>query len=459
MSTRASAALGVRFRSLVVINGRWTLAILALIVVCGLVLRVDRATHPHADAGDDARAYFSLAKSLYEDGSYGGPTFRDADDWSPGTPLLAAGVYYVTGGVRDNAARLLIALMGAAAIVVAYLLGRRISCRPAGLMAAAGVAFYPPFVHTTGALLSEPPALLTLPAAVLAFLWAAEQERPWAWLLPGLLFGLTALFRPEYLFVALVFIALALYRVWRERGPRPGTAAAGLMLAAFLVCIVPWTIRNLVVLDRFVPLSTGSGKALYVGSYLPADGDYQRVKATLVERYQGRVLEPGSEALERVDPVPLFDRVAARYPDLERDQALGKIGRANLEEYLTDQPLDYLAMLARKVGGMWGTGVGPAMDSTVGRIAQRALLLLALCGFGVFVWRRRWWELVAFAVPIGVITAIGAITLASNRRNEILMTLVIPLAATALARAGAIVRRRLRERHDGRVPAAGPASA
>jgi 4-amino-4-deoxy-L-arabinose transferase-like glycosyltransferase len=453
-------ALGSRFRTLVEINGRWTLAILALIVVIGLGLRVDRATNPHADPGDDARAYFSLAKSLYVDGSYGGPTFRDADDWSPGTPLLAAGVYYVTGGVRDNAARLLIALMGAVAIIVAYLLGRRISSRPAGLIAAAGVAFYPPFVHTTGALLSEPPAVLTLPAAVLAFLWAAEQERPWAWLLSGLLFGLTALFRPEYLLVALAFVALALYRVGRERGLRPGAAAAGLMLAAFLVCVVPWTIRNLVVVDRFVPLSTGGGKALYVGSYLLADGDYQRVKALLVERYQGRNLEPGSEALDDVDPVPLFDRVAARYPDLERDQALGRIGRDHLEDYLTEQPLDYLAMLARKVGRTWGTGVGPAMDSTAGRVAQRALLLLALCGLGVLVWRRRWWELVAFAVPIAMITAIGAVTLASNRRNEILMALVIPLAATALARAGAFARERLRGRRaDRRVAAEGSASA
>jgi 4-amino-4-deoxy-L-arabinose transferase-like glycosyltransferase len=440
-------------------HGRWTLAILAVIVAFGLGLRVDRAFHPLDHPGDDAMAYFSLSKSLYVDHSYGGPSFRDADDWSPGAPLLYAGVYYVTGGVRDNAARLLVALLGAAAIVVVYLLGRRISCRPAGLMAAAGVALYPPFIHTTGALLSEPPAVLTLPAAILAFLWAMEHERPWAWLVPGLLFGVTAMFRPEYMFVALVFVALALYRVWRDRGPRPGAAAAALMLAAFLLPILPWTIRNVIELDRLVPISTGSGKALYVGSYLPADGDYQRVKALLVERYQGRELEPGSPALDRVDPVPLFDRVAARYPDLTRDQALGRIGRDNLEDYLTNQPLDYLAMLARKTGRMWGTGVGPAMDNTGGRIVQRLLLLLALGGFGVLAWRRRWWDLVAFAVPIGVITAIGAVTLASNRRNEILMTLVFPLAATAVARAGAVARGRLHERGNGGVAAEQSASA
>ena len=151
---------------------------------------------------------------------------------------------------------------------------------------------------------------------------------------------------------------LALVREWRRGGWRGGALATVLLLLAFLVPVLPWTVRNYVVLDRFVPLSTGGGKALYVGSYLPADGDYQRVKAILAERYLGRDLEPGSAALDRVDPVPLFNRVAARYPDLPRDTALGKIGKQNLRDDITEHPLDYAAMLVRKVGRMWGSGVG-----------------------------------------------------------------------------------------------------
>ena len=104
------------------------------------------------------------------------------------------------------------------------------------------------------------------------------------------------------------------------------------MLVALALPIAPWTVRNLIVLDRWVPISTGGGKALYVGTYLPADGEYQRVKAALVERFQGRTLDPDSEALDSVDPEPLFDRVAARYPDLPRDEALGKIGREQLSD-------------------------------------------------------------------------------------------------------------------------------
>ena len=53
--------------------------------------------------------------------------------------------------------------------------------------------------------------------------------------------------------------------------------------------------------------------------------------------------------------------------------------------------------------------------------------------------RRRWWELVAMATPIALVTAVGAASLAAPRRNEILMTLIFPLAGVALARAGAAV--------------------
>ncbi len=419
-----------RFRGLPRRHGTRTLVVLTLIVAVGFGLRAHRALNPIGNPGDDARAYFSLSKALYVDGSYGGPTFHDASDWSPGAPLLYSGVYYLTGGVRDGAARMLLALLGAATIVIAYLLGRRLAGGGAGLLAAAGVAFYPSFIHSDGALLSEPPAIFTLPAAVLAFLWAREQRSPWAWLLPGLLFGLTALIRPEYLLVGFAFAIAALVGIGRERGWRPGLGSAALLVGAFLVPIVPWTIHNLVSVDRFVPISTGGGKALYVGTYLPADGDYQRVKALLVERYQGRTLKPGSPQLDAVNPTPLFNRVAAEHPNLPRDSSLGRIGKHQLFHYLEHQPLDYLAMLARKTGRMWDQGV--AMTGFAGRAAQLLLVALGLCGAAAIALRRRWWDLTAFAIPIVLVTAIGALSLASTRRNEVLMTLVIPLGAAAL---------------------------
>jgi hypothetical protein len=301
------------------------------------------------------------------------------------------------------------------------------------LMAAFAVAVYPPFIHSTGELMSEPPAILTLPAAVLAFLWASEKERLRAWLVPGILLGLTAMFRPEYLLVAFAFAVLAAVRVGMARGWKPGLAGAALLVVAMLIPIVPWTIRNQTVLHRVVPISTGSGKALYVGTYLPADGEYQRVKALLYERFEHKSLPPNSEALNEVNPTPLFNRVASRYPDLPRDSALGKIGKQNFSTYFGEDPGGYLAMTARKVGRMWSSGVGAAMSSGLGRAVQILIVLLGLGGLALLAVRRSWWELVALATPIVLVTAIGAISLAAPRRNEVLMTLAFPLAALTLS--------------------------
>ncbi|HYP54990.1 MAG TPA: glycosyltransferase family 39 protein [Solirubrobacterales bacterium] len=447
------ATLSAWLRSLPERHGRVTLILLAAILALGFGLRAYRVVEPLGAPGDDSRAYFALAKGLYEEGSYGA-LLRDSSDWSPGAPLLYSAAFYVTDGAREGTARIVELLCGLASILLVYLLGRRLGAavggdgpgRQAGLLAAFGVAVYPPFIHSTGALFSEPPAMLTLPAAILAFLWASDAHatRAMRWMLPGFLLGLTAMIRPEYLLVGIAFGVLAAVRIWRERGLKPGVAGATLFALALLLPIVPWTVRNAVVLDRLVPISTGGGKALYVGTNLPGDGEYQRVKALLVERQLGRDLAPGSEALDRIDPTPLFDRVAARHPDLPRDEALGKIGKENLYDYVEEDPLGYAAMTVRKVWRMWSGGVGEAMASTPGRIVQVVLVLLGLAGLALLGHHRRLWEALALATPLALVTAVGAISLAAPRRNEILMTLVFPLAATALVWLAAAISSRRR---------------
>ena len=427
--------------------GRRTLIALGAIALLGLVVRAYVVVNPVENPADDSRAYYALSKALYEEGSFGGPEFRDSSDWSPGAPFLYAAAFYATGGAREGTARIVEALLGVATILVVFALGWRLGGRDlgrwAGLFAAFAVAVYPPFIHTTGELMSEPPAMLTLPAAILAFLWASERRSLWAWVAPGMLFGLTAMFRPEYLLVGAAFVVLAAIRVWHDREWRLGLAGAAILIVALVLPILPWTIRNLVVLDRVVPVSTGGGKALYVGTYLPADGEYQRVKAILVKRYMGRDLEPDSEALNEISPTPLFDEVAkevqAEHPDLSRDQALGRAGKDNFNQFFDEDPGGYLAMTVRKVGRMWSGGVGEAMSSLAGRVVQVLLVLLGLGGFVLLGLRRRWWELVALATPIALVTLVGAASLAAPRRNEVLMTLVFPLAGLALASGLAVI--------------------
>ena len=81
---------------------------------------------------------------------------------------------------------------------------------------------------------------------------------------------------------------------------------------------------------------------------------------------------------------------------------------------------------------MWSAGVGEAMSSTAGpRDPGHPRACSGSPGSILLAIRRRY-EALVLAVPIAVITGIAAITLAPPRRNEILMTLVLPLAAAAI---------------------------
>jgi Dolichyl-phosphate-mannose-protein mannosyltransferase len=460
------------FGSLPARYGRRTLIALALIAVLGLGCRAVAVVHPVSDPADDSHAYYALAKSLYTEGSYGGPDFHSeaTSDWSPGAPWLYAGLFVVTGGPREGSIRILEALMGVATILVVFLLGWRLGGRWPALLGALGVAIYPPFIHSVGEIMSEPPAMLSLPAAILAFLWAWDRtggrsrsvpdERsaapsegaarvsdgsapagsPWVWLVPGFLFGATAMFRPEYTLVAAAFVVFAATRWAWEREWAFGATAVALMVVALLLPILPWTIRNIVVLDRLVPISTGGGKALYVGTYLPADGEYAKVKAILLKEQTGESLPADSQALNEVDPTPLFNHVwRSTFPEMERDSALGKIGKEHFSKYFGEDPLGYLGMTARKVGRMWSSGVGAAMDSGLGRGLQIVLVLLGLAGLVLLAIRRRWWETLCLATPIVLVTVVGAVSLAAPRRNEILMTLIFPLAGLAVSAVAAAI--------------------
>jgi 4-amino-4-deoxy-L-arabinose transferase-like glycosyltransferase len=400
---------------------------LAIIVVIGLALRVDSALEPlDVRPGTDSAVYASVAEQLYEHQRFALPGASSPYDWSPGAPLFYASIYYATGGVHPGAVRLAVALLGAFTIVLVFLLGRRLAGPIAGLVGAALFAIYPVTIFFTGKLMSEPLATLTLTGAVLSFFWAGDRGRHWAaWAVPGVLLGLTAFARPEYLAFVAVFAPLALIRGWRNDGWKRGLVAGGVLALAFALPIVPWTLHVSNNVGRFVPISTGGGKALFIGTYLPGNGLHLDVKRELLRQYEGRTDIPASE-LSRISMTPLLNRVASKYPGLERDAALQKIGRENAEHYLTHQPFDFAGMVAGKMWHMWH-GSGAAGRSTYGTLFQFTVLALGLAGLVLLAVRRRW-EFFLLAALLAGITVVGGLLLAGTRRNVTLMPLVMALA-------------------------------
>jgi 4-amino-4-deoxy-L-arabinose transferase-like glycosyltransferase len=438
-------------------GGRVVVAILCVVVAAGFAVRLHAALNPTADPGEgsvvayqgnDSLAYGQIAESLYRDGRYGTPAMDHPTDWSPGAPLLYAGVYYLTGGVHPDAARGAVALLGALMVLLVYLIGRRLGGPVVGLVAAGLAAIYPTFIDNNEQFVSEPIAAFTLAASVVGFLWASDRARsPWAWLVPGMFLGATALTRPEYLIFGVIFGLLVLVKMWRERGVRIGVLAAVLFVGAFALVLAPWTIRNVIELDRFVPVTTGGGKALFVATYLPGDGRQIRTKRHLIEMYTGNH-NVTDRQVAKTQMADLLDGVAKKYPNLERDAALARIGRENFKKYVTEQPGAYARMVASKMWNVWRRGSGPTMRASGWVAFHYALLALAVVGLVVLAIRRRWEALVLGLLILGI-TVLGGLLLAVPRRNVPLIPLVCALAATGGAWLVLIARAWLAERRGG----------
>ncbi len=437
-------------------GGPVLVGLLCLVVALGFGLRLAGALNPGTRDGDssvveyqgnDSVAYERIAAALYEHSSYGIAPMRHTSDWSPGAPLLYAGVYILTGGVHPDLARVAVAILGALMVLLVYLIGRRLGGPVVGLFAAGLAAIYPTFIDNNREFVSEPIAAFTLAASVLGFLWASDRARtPWAWVVPGLFLGLTALTRPEYLLFGVLLGLLVLVKMGRDRGVRIGVAATALFGAAFVLVLVPWTVRNFVVLHRFVPITTGGGKALFVATYLPGDGRQIPTKRVLLQQRIGR--PPTNREVAAMPMTVLLDAVARKYPKMERDAALGRIGRENFRKYFTRHPGEYVQMVLTKMWNVWHRGSGPTMSATGWIAFQYVILGLALVGLAVMALRRRF-EALLLGVLIGGMTLLGGVLLAIPRRNVPLMPLVLALAATGAAWLVLEAQGRLAERRRG----------
>jgi 4-amino-4-deoxy-L-arabinose transferase-like glycosyltransferase len=419
-------------------GGRTGLAVLAAILALGLGLRLDNAWKGR-DPVFDAGAYATIAANLDrgEGFTLGRAATQPASNYSPGLPLFAAGLYRLSGGVHERLARVILALLGTLSILFAYLLAHHLrrslhrthqgvfdaSSAVAGLVAAGAVAIYPALLEYQGMLMGEPLAATLLSGAVLAMLWAADDGR-WRWLLPGLLFGALALVRPEYLAVA-VLASLVLLVKDRRGDFRASLAHAAILLAGLAIVVAPWTIRNAIALDRFVPVSTGGGQVLFAGSYLPSGGDPEKVGAEVVERHP-ELFGPG--AVRRLRLEQILARLAAhRYPRTETDKALARMGRERLWDDVTEEPLEYAGFVAAKVGRIWAHGPRDVMREPVWELLHWLLVVFGLTGLVVLALQRRW-EALLLATIFLAVTAICALLVASPRRVLVVMPLVAALA-------------------------------
>jgi uncharacterized membrane protein len=237
-----------------------------------------------------------------------------------------------------------------------------------------------------------------------------------------------ALVRPEYLgvvlLVSLVVLAMEIRVEWRR-----SLAKAVLLLVGAAVVVMPWTARNAVALDRFVPISTGGGQVLFAGTYLPSDGDPERVGAEVVAHHP-ELFGPGAVRNLRLEQI-LARLAAQRYPELESDKALSRMGREQLWDDVSEEPVEYAGFVATKVGRIWSHGPRDVMREPVWELLHWALVAFGLIGLVALALQRRW-EALLLATIFVAITAISALLVASPRRVLVMMPLVATLAGVGV---------------------------
>jgi 4-amino-4-deoxy-L-arabinose transferase-like glycosyltransferase len=242
---------------------------LAAIAAAGLAVRVAYTLLIAKDTSGigDFFFYHGQANLLAEGKGFIHPLFyldgltAPSAEHPPLWPLVLS-VTSLLGGTGFEAHRLTGCVLGALAIVVVGLLGRRAGGERVGLIAAGIAAVYPTLVAADGSLMSETLYGLLVGVALLVALRLREHPRVLLAAALGALIGLAALTRAEGL-LFLVFLALPVcVAARRVNSTRTAVVAFVAACVAAAVVIAPWTIRNWSAFDQPVLISVNDSTVL-----------------------------------------------------------------------------------------------------------------------------------------------------------------------------------------------------
>ncbi len=419
---------------------------LAVVLLIGGGIRYHQSTHPVERISADAQSYTNIAQNLARHGTYTGRSQRgpvtarawhrakvQALHWPPATPHVFALAYQLTPGTdpndRDDVQVLHTTqfVISTATILVAFLLGLVLAGGWAGVITAAIVAFYPPLAWGPSTLLSEPLGALMVTSAftAVALAWRTGL-RTW-WALAGALLGGVLLTRTDLLFVPALLAAFALCVIGSTVSWRRGVQSAALLVVGCLVVMAPWTFQASRTAEKLVPVTTGSGSALFVGTYLPGNGSTFDMKFAMLDEIIEKHPSYADRHYTSIPAQVVLDDVAKRRRHLERDAALTAAARENVRTYALGQPVAFAKMMLFKVGKMWTRYARGGATATSPVWSALHLVIVGLAAIGLLwgIVRRRDPALASILIAIAVGTGVHMIAVAHGRYNLPLMPILI----------------------------------
>jgi len=420
--------------------------LVAAILLSALALRIGEVQGTSYRPRNDAGSYLTLASYIARTGDYplshnpgsgAGGTRGPSAYFAPGFPYFLALVDIIDGHEtrRDGAihpARISQAVLGTITVALIGLVALELFGEETGLIALVLAAVYPVLIELSVTLVAE--NLLTL--LVLATVYVGLRVRrarsarsartTYAWVAgAGLLTGLATLTHEN----AVVILFPLLVAVWtgRPRTAPRSLAAPALLIAVTVLMVLPWTIRNAVVIHHLIPVSDETGITL-VGTYNVASASDPQLP------YKWRIFYgiPGERSLIREESTLTEPEIGDRL----ESQAL---------HYISDHPFAPLAVAYHNTLRMfelegsfaWQASASaislPTNTARVGIFSFWILCLLALAGAFTKLTRAApkwiWW------VPILLALSVVVVNVETPRFREPIDPFLILLAAAGVATA------------------------
>jgi hypothetical protein len=371
----------------------------------------------------DEGAYVHGAESML-DGTYPDERRQGEGDYlwhGPGLSLVLVPLSAV--GAPVEVLRLVSPLTLLAAGYLLFVMLRRHVAEPLALLAGLALCLYPPTLRLLPLLYVEPLSLL-VGLGMLAALARALRERslPWA-VAAGLLFGFLAMVRPEYGYLALLSVVLAVAAAVIRRSASTRVLAVA-AVSSLAVC-VPWLAFTYAVTDRPLLFATAGGDSLYWMTS-PHPGETGSWFAATQVRDLPE-LAPHRPLFARIDGLP-----QVQYDEELRDAAL---------ENIREDPALYAERLVLNLGRLLFQYPMSFETYDLGRVVlyllPNLLLLAVLIASIAYIHRRR----IRIPLPVTLILIFAFVNVVIHLPGSayvrmLLLSVPAPLCLAALALQG-----------------------
>jgi 4-amino-4-deoxy-L-arabinose transferase-like glycosyltransferase len=413
-----------------------------LLLALALGLRLAQVERTGYRPLNDARSYLRLAAQISQTGDYSshglgaGGTIGPSAYFPPAYPYLLAASDLIAGRTSAplrsvGAARIEQAFVGSAIVALIGLVAFELFGTGTALIALALAAVYPVLIELSAVIVAENMLTVALLLAVYATLRAGRADAPLRWTLACRGFvGLAALTHENG--VLLVIPVAFGVRAARTVLARKVVWAPVVLVAAALLAVSPWVVRDAVELHTFVPISDESGITL-AGTYNPTSAATR--DPPWKWRYYGLI--PSDRAIAHIAASLTESQLDTRL----ETRALHYIAKHPLAplKVFADNTLRLLELEGSKAWRASAASIGiPLGFAHFGVLSFWLLALLALAGVGTRAARAapRW----LWGVPLVVWLSVALVNAETPRFREPIDAFLILLAACALASAA----RRLR---------------